>query len=530
MRAAAMYGPLGALVLTAAAVSPAGGSPGVLSAPVPATGSVRQPDTARGTAEAAQRAGAAGIDWRDCPEAEALPLDVECGEVTVPLDYAAPDGRTIGLTVSRKPASGPKAGRRGPLLYNPGGPGSSGMGFPLFPTVRGALWKKLNKAYDFVGYAPRGVGRSAPLSCQDPRKFAARPGSSPPRTYADKLRTRKHAAAYARGCARQHGAQLRHFTTPDNARDLEVLRAALGEGGLSFYGVSWGTYLGSVYATLFPGHVRRLVLDSVVDPREERLWYHSNLRQNLAFERRWSNWKRWVAEHRDVYHLGSTPRQVQAHFDRARAELDRRPGPVGARHVTAHYVNVGYDDDTWAEHASALADFRRGDTTPLVQLVHPDPEGADAAENSNAVRNAVLCSDAPWPRRWERWERDSIRIGRAAPFHTWGSLRTNLPCAYWKTPPARPLDVGTAPGELPPVLLTAATRDAATPYSGAVETHRRLPGSSLVTERGAGRHGVGDGNKCVDAHIAAYLLHGRTPGASVDCAARAEPEPVRRSG
>lgn len=534
MRTAAMLSTFGALALTAGAVTPASGSPGRLPDPVPAAGAVEEAFTARGTAKAAERAAAAGIDWTKCPDSEGLPTTVRCGKVTVPLDYAEPDGRKIRLTVSRKRATGPAEDRQGPLLYNPGGPGSSGMGFPLFPTVAGKLWTKLNKAYDFVGYAPRGVGRSAPLSCRDAEKSAEGPHRSPRHpSAAYKRKMNERAAAYARGCAERHGSGLEHFTTPDNARDLDVLRAALGRQQLSFYGASWGTYLGSVYATLFPGHVRRLVLDSVVDPGAQHIWYKSNLDQNPAFERRWTDWKKWVAKHHSVYGLGGTPHRVQRNFERARDALDREQsgGRAGSKELLAGYLDVGYDDSTWAEHASALADFRKGNPKPLVEKVSGDPEGSDSAENSKAVYNAVQCADAPWPRDWSRWNRDNTRLNRTAPFNTWGNVWLNLPCAYWEAPSAQPLDIGAAPGQLPPVLLLASTRDAATPYRGALETRSRLPGSSLVTEKGAGNHGVADGNRCADAHIASYLLNGRTPGPAATCKARPEPEAVYdRSG
>ncbi|NLU65830.1 alpha/beta hydrolase [Streptomyces sp. HNM0574] len=533
MRTAALYGTLGAVALTATTVtgvapSPAQAAGGRLPDPLPASGAVERALAARGVAEAARDAAAAGIDWRTCPDSEGLPPTVRCGTVTVPLDYTAPRGEKIRLTVSRKQATGPRAERQGPLLHNPGGPGGNGMTFPMFPVVTGKVWKRLNSAYDFVGYAPRGVGRSAPLSCQDPAAFQR----GPHRSLRDpgpefKRKQNQRAAAYARGCARKYGERLSHFTTADNARDLDVLRAALGQRRLNFYGASYGSYLGSVYATLFPGHVRRLVLDSVVDPSEESIWYESNLRQNTAFERRWKDWKRWTAKHRATYRLGSTPRQVQRVFDQARDAADRgRLGRgVGAKELLAGYLDVGYDDSTWARHAAALADFRGGDPTGLRQLLAPDPHSARDEENSNAAYNAVQCADAPWPRDWRSWDEDNTRLARTAPFHTWENAWMNLPCAHWDVDPGHPVDVGAPPGVLPPVLLLSASRDAATPHEGAVATWRRLPGSSLVTERGAGDHGVAGGNRCADRHLERYLLDGTTPGPTATCPARPAPRP-----
>lgn len=531
MRVPAIHGSigaLGALALTLATAAPAGAR----------TGSVPDPfaDIRRGvgTAVAADAAAAAGVDWGKCPAAESLPAPVECGKVAVPVDYSRPHGEKIRLTVSRKRATGPAGDRRGPLLYNPGGPGGSGMPFPLFGSALGGVWKKLNRAYDFVGYAPRGVGRSAPLSCEDPEKFAKTPNGSPAHpSAAFKKAKRKQAAAYARGCARAQGHRLDHYTTPDNARDLEVLRAAVGSRKLNFLGSSYGSYLGAAYATLFPDHVGRLVLDSVVDPRRDRIWYRSNLDQNPAFEHRWSDWKRWVAAHHAAYGLGRTSGDVQRVFDRARTAADRRTldggsslgRSVGSKEILSGFLDVGYDDAAWPGRAAALAAYHRGDPRRLLSLAAPDPHGATADENGNAVYNAVQCSDAPWPRAWSRWDRDNTALARRAPFNTWENAWMNLPCAYWKGKQSKPLEIGAAPGALPPVLLLAATRDAATPYGGAVETWRRLPGSSLVTEKGAGTHGVAGGNACADRHLTAYLLDGKTPGRSAACAARPAPKP-----
>jgi pimeloyl-ACP methyl ester carboxylesterase len=546
VRAAAIFGALGALVLTAATVVPASGTtpgaPGNHGAPgalhplaVSQPLSLYGTREAIGTAVAAGHAAAAGIRWKKCPAVERLPSPVRCGKVAVPVDYARPRGAKIHLTVSRGRASGPTAKRQGPLLYNPGGPGGSGMLFPLFGTVLGGVWKKLNSRYDFVGYAPRGVGRSGALTCGP--KTSPRGHHSPLHpSAAFKKAMRAWAAGYAEGCAKRHGARLDHYTTPDNARDLDVLRAALGQRRLNFLGTSYGTYIGAVYATLFPHHVRRFVLDSVVNPRRDKIWYQSNLDQDPAFERRWNDWKTWVARHEKVYGLGRTGRAVQRHFDAARSAFDHgRVGGsaarrIGAREVLGGFLDVGYDDRKWASRAAALAEFHKGRPQRLTGLVAPSAKSAREAGNSNAVYNAVQCSDAPWPRDWARWDRDNTALARTAPFNTWENAWMNLPCAYWHSAHAQPIEVRSLPGGLPPVLLLAATRDAATPYAGAVETRRRLAGSSLVTEKGSGTHGVAGGNSCVDRHLTRYLLTGTTPGRGATCTARPAPKPVYDRG
>lgn len=303
MRALALYGTIGSLMVTALATAPAGGATGAVGAP---------------PAPVAHR-----LEFGRCAPVEHLPSSVECGTLTVPLDYAHPDGRKIHLTVSRARATA-RGERQGSLVFNPGGPGASSMEFPLYGGL--PKWSRLARAYDFVGYAPRGVGRSAPLSCQDPKKFAKVPTDS--QVHPDAAFKRKKVAearAYARGCVRRAGAALPFYNSVNNARDLDMLRAALGERRLTFMGASYGTYFGAVYATLFPGHVRRMIFDSVVNPAPRQIWYRNNLDQDIAFERRWGDWLRWVARHNGQYHLGTTRQAVQRRYDTAVTKLRRAP-------------------------------------------------------------------------------------------------------------------------------------------------------------------------------------------------------------
>ncbi|MFW6692397.1 alpha/beta hydrolase [Streptomyces sp. MAR4 CNX-425] len=530
MRAAVLYGILGSLALTGLAAAPAAdaartGTPVGL----PVSRAADGPE-ARGVAVAAARAAEAGVDFGACPAAEGLPAPVECGTVAVPLDYARPHGRQLKLTVSHVGATGPRAGRQGRLVFNPGGPGASGMYFPLLS--RSPEWRRLAETYDFVGYAPRGVDRSGALSCQAPGEFTQAPSHTAEHPSGREKRARiARARAYADGCAGNAG--LRHYTSLNNARDLDVLRAALGERRLTYLGASYGTYFGSLYAALFPGHVRRMVFDSPVDPDPRQIWYGNNLRQSAAFEERWTDWQRWVARHDDVYRLGGSRWEVAAAYQRARRMIEKDPagGRVGTAQLQAAFLRAAYADDYWAPAATALADYLAGRPKALVEFAADDPADDAAEENGNAVYTAVECNDAPWPTDWETWDRDNSRLARVAPFETWENAWMNLPCAFWSAPRQRPLDVRTAPGELPPVLLLAAERDAATPYRGARELARRLGGSaSLVTEKDAGSHGLAGGpNGCVTQHVETYLLTGRTPG-DVHCAPHPEPEAERSAG
>lgn len=486
---------------------------------------------ARGAELAAARAARSGIDWKDCPADWGLAKPIQCGWVTVPLDYARPDGKQIRLAVDRHVSTGTKGERQGALLYNPGGPGGSGLRFPTRITNKNPLWANTAKAYDFVGFDPRGVGHSAPISCVDPQEFVKAPKADPvPDSEADKLAQRKLAAEYADGCAERSGAMLPHMTTPNTARDLDVIRAALGEKKLNFIGVSYGTYLGAVYGTLFPGHVRRMVVDSVVDPSRDNIWYQANLNQDIAFQERWDDWKAWVAKNDSVLHIGDTPEKVEQAWQTLRATAKKNPigGVVGPAELIGFFQSAPYYDSSWAPVARTWSAYLKGDTQALVDAAGPDMsdiEGNIASENGNAVYTAVECADAKWPTSWRRWDRDNSRLHERYPFMTWANAWMNLPCATWPAKQRTPLNVKTRKG-LPPVLIVQSERDAATPYAGAVELHKRFKGSRLITERNAGSHGVtGLVNPCVNERVDAYLLTGRTDRADVTCDPHATPKP-----
>ncbi|GAA4815593.1 alpha/beta hydrolase [Streptomyces ziwulingensis] len=421
--------------------------------------------------------------------------------------------------------------RQGALIYNPGGPGGSGLRFPTRVTAKNPIWTKTAEAYDFVGFDPRGVGRSAPISCVDPQEFVKAPKADPvPHSEADKRAQRKLAREYAEGCAERSGAMLPHLTTPNTARDLDVIRAALGEKKLNYLGVSYGTYLGAVYGTLFPGHLRRMIVDSVVNPSREKIWYQANLDQDVAFERRWRDWQDRVAKNDAAYHLGDTRAEVQAQWLRLRAAAAQSPlgGVVGPSELTGFFQSAPYYDSAWTTVASVFSAYVAGDTQARVDAAAPDPTdtaGNASSENGNAVYTAVECADAQWPADWRTWDRDNTRLHSRHPFLTWYNAWLNLPCATWPAKQNTPLDVHTGKG-LPPVLIVQSERDAATPYEGAVALHKRFKGSRLITERDAGSHGVtGLVNRCVNDRVDAYLLTGKVGARDVTCAPHATPKP-----
>jgi pimeloyl-ACP methyl ester carboxylesterase len=506
---------------------------GTVAAPAASADSRHGQDReARGVAIAAARAAKAGIDWQDCPEDWGLDKPIQCGWVTVPLDYAHPDGKQVKLAVDRVRSTGTPRERQGALIYNPGGPGGSGLRFPTRVTTNNKVWANVATAYDFVGFDPRGVGHSAPISCMDPQEYVKAPKMDPvPDSEADKLAQRKLAREYADGCLERTGrAMLQQMTTPNTARDLDVIRAALGEKKLNYLGVSYGTYLGAVYGTLFPSHVRRMVVDSVVNPDRDNIWYQANLNQDIAFETRWKDWEDWVAANDATYHLGTTRDAVQAKWLALRATAKNNPigGVVGPAELLGFFQSAPYYDSSWASVATVFSKYVAGDTQALVDAATPDMSdiaGNISAENGNAVYTAVECTDAKWPTSWRTWDRDNTRLNAKYPFLTWSNAWMNLPCATWPVKQQTPVEVRTGKG-LPPVLIVQSTRDAATPYQGAVELHKRFKGSRLITEKNAGSHGVtGLVNPCINDRVDTYLLTGRVDRTDVTCAPHATPQP-----
>ena len=291
----------------AAAGCTSGGSPGAAGLASPSAAS---PPGATGQA--------GELHWHPCP---IPPAAMQCASLQVPLDYRHPAGRKITLALSKVPATAPAAQQQGDLLVNPGGPGASGLS--LAADVAAGLNPTVASEYNIVGFDPRGVGSSVPALHCDPSFFAGvRPDYIPANTHAEQVLAGR-AKSYAADCQRRYGWLLPFMTTADTARDMDSIRAALGQQKISYFGYSWGTYLGQVYATLFPHRLRRMVLDSVVNP--QGVWYADNIDQDYAFEGRIRAFFSWIAAHDAVYHLGSTPAQVQQAWYRARARLEAHP-------------------------------------------------------------------------------------------------------------------------------------------------------------------------------------------------------------
>ena len=460
------------------------------------------------TSGAARQAPA--LQWHPCTVSGAA---MQCASLAVPLDYRHPSGRTITLALSMVPATAPADKQQGDLLVNPGGPGGSGRF--LAAVVAYGMDHPVASRYNVIGFDPRGVGASVPaLRCDRDFFAGVRPDYVPATRAAEQVLIGR-ARAYAADCQRRFGWLLPYMTTEDAARDMDSIRAALGQQKLSYLGYSYGTYLGQVYATLFPGRVRRMVLDSTVDPTGA--WYADNLSQDYAFQSRIQAFFSWVAAHAASYQLGTTRAQVQQAWYRARAALASHPiagphGPmIGPDEFDDTMLQGGYNNAYWPGLAAALAAYLH--TGAAAGVISEYRAIGGQSENEFAVYNAVECSDVNWPRNWAQWNADARRIYRTAPFEAWDNTWFNAACAFWPVHgPAQPPAIRGA--GLPPILMIQGSLDAATPYQGAQVAHRVLPSARMVVVEGGGNHGQSlsdPPNLCVNDYLNAYLTTGAVP-------------------
>ncbi|WP_043218580.1 alpha/beta hydrolase [Streptomyces sp. 351MFTsu5.1] len=448
---------------------------------------------------------AAKVSWKKCGTENTPTL--QCGSVKVPLDYAHPKGRQITLALSRVPHTAKKY--QGPLLVNPGGPGGSGLGLAGF--VAGSLPKAVASQYDVIGFDPRGVGKSSPaLDCKPGYFNPVRPASVP-KTPAIEKANLERAKSFAAACGRKYASVLPYINTINAVKDMDSIRKSLGAKKINYFGYSYGTYLGQVYAKLFPGNVRRLVLDSIVDP--DGVWYDANISQDYAFDARQKALMAWIAKYDSTYKLGTNPARIEAKWYAMQAQLAKTPagGKVGAAELEDTFIPGGYYNGYWPDLATAFAAYVNDkNAAPLVEA-YENLAAIDASgDNGYSIYTAVQCRDASWPRDWKQWQKDNWAVYKKAPFMAWSNAWYNAPCAFWPTKTLKPVNVANS--KLPPVLLFQATNDAATPYQGGVTVHRLLKHSSLVVEQGGGNHGISlSGNACLDKYLAKYLTDGTVP-------------------
>lgn len=450
----------------------------------------------------------------------------QCSTMKAPLDYANPDGKTIDLALVRTKAS-PDSGdaRLGSLVFNFGGPGSSGVSD--LPFGAGDLdypYAKLQKRYDLVSFDPRGVGDSSGVECLDTKAMDAwlATDATPDDTTEEKAFS-LGGQAFARACASSSGDVLEHVGTQEAARDLDLMRGVLGEKKLNYFGISYGTQLGGVYAHLFPENVGRTVFDGVVDPTKDVL--ATKLGQAKGFQGALQTFVKDCVKRKGCVFEGKDPASSEKAITALIESLDKKPLPAGGgRQLTESLAVNGIaaalygDRMTWNLLSGGLTAAAEGDGSLIMFLSDGlNDRGDDGYSSLNTSFEAVTCADYK-----DRFTTDDVHKNlpefrkASAVFGEWIAW-TLLECTGWPVDGhASTIDV-TAVGA-DPILVIGNTGDPATPYEGAKNMADALGkgvGVNLTVD-GEG-HGTYGGNKCMTALVDTYLLDGTVPRNDTTC-------------
>jgi len=437
----------------------------------------------------------------------------------VPLDYAHPDKGTISIALNRKPATD-KANRIGSVLTNPGGPGASGI---QFLQGEAASMTNLNRRFDLIGFDPRGIGQSAPVRClTGPEEDTFNALDSVLDDQQEKQAYIDADKNFAAGCMQRSAQVLPFVDTVSAAKDMDLIRAAVGDDKLTYLGFSYGTFLGQTYAHLFPTRVRALALDGVLDNSVS-----SNdllLAQLVGFEH---NLQAFLADC-NSRKSSSTPCAYAASGDPATkltdlmTRLDTSPMPVGSRALTRSLGVIGvllglYSESFWPTLDQALAATDKGSGALLLRLADFYlARNADGTyDNETDANFAVNCLDRPVTADVAAYDQLGPQYAKASPLFGPAFQYSNLGCAYWPVPPTGHVGPMSADGA-PPILLVGGTGDPATPYAWAQAVNKQLAGSVLLTRNGNG-HTSYDASACAHSAIDAYLINLTLPAVGAVC-------------
>ncbi|MER5790913.1 alpha/beta hydrolase [Streptomyces sp. NPDC001980] len=457
------------------------------------------------------------LDWGRCKATSdsAAPGDEwRCATLKVPLDWAKPDGETIGLALIREQASGGSGKRIGSLLFNFGGPGGSGVStMPYFATTVSALRER----YDLVSWDPRGVGASEGIRCRSDKDVqSAESIDATPDTPAEETAYFQDAADFGKGCEKAAGKLIAHVSTTDTARDMDLMRQVLGDTKMHYFGISYGTELGGVYAHLFPKKVGRLILDAVVDPTADSVGQEKN--QAAGFQRALDDY---------LKSTGQDPEQGSRKIVDLLKRLDATPLPTSSgRKLTQSLAVTGivlplYSQDSWPTLTSALKAAEEGDGSELLSLADQYNERDSAGHYGTTTHSqrVISCLDdkerptlAETKKRLAEFEKVSPVFGDFLGWDSAGWCHDWPVAGQWDTPEV------SAPGAAP-ILLVGNTGDPATPYEGARRMADEL-GKGVgveLTWKGEGHGAYGSGSDCVDSAVNAYLVSGTVPKDGTVC-------------
>jgi pimeloyl-ACP methyl ester carboxylesterase len=451
---------------------------------------------------------AAAFEWQPCHR------EYECAVLTVPLDYSGAAPGTVDFGVMRWRAAAPDA-RIGSLVINPGGPGGSGTDFLRSRSVEG--WSELHQHFDIIGFDPRGVGDDGPaVDCVD--DLDSYFDVADPYSPADEAELIRVTMEFADGCEQRSGWLLPFLSAEFVVRDIDQIRIALGEEQISYLGFSYGTYLGSLYAELFPTRVRAMVLDGAVNPAlDAREWQKQ---QAIGFETAFNAFAA-NCDQDPSCQLRELPGGAARAYDTLMDELQVRPLPVASRTLGRSEAENGvlvalYNRGSWPFLATAIADALDGDGELLFSMfdsfVGRDEDGG--YDDSTEIYRAVSCVDLAFPTdlaeyaAWaDEFEGVAPRFGRALAYE-------HIDCATWPAPPAT---VPSITGEgAPPILIVGTTRDPATPLIWAQALAAQLVSGVLVEVDGDGHTAYGR-NDCLTRIVDVYLTELEAPESGTKC-------------
>ncbi|MEU9042475.1 MULTISPECIES: alpha/beta fold hydrolase [unclassified Kitasatospora] len=456
----------------------------------------------------------------------------ECTTFRVPLDYDRPGDGELTLAAARAAAepsatgAGTGAGshdpRLGSLLLNPGGPGGSAVEY--LESAARTYDLGVRARYDLVGLDPRGVGRSSPVTCLSGDRMDA--FTAVDLTPGDQHGIDALVAAdkeFAEGCRKQAGTALGHLSTVEAARDMDVLRALLGDERLNFVGKSYGTFLGATYAGLFPTRVGRLLLDGAMDPALDSVT--GNRTQAGGFETAWAAFAKDCAKLEDCP-LGRTEQQVGEQLGALFAAVQTASLPTtdSGRRLTESQATTGvieamYADFLWPRLRTALADAKAGDGTGLLMLsdAYYGREADGSYPNLMFANTAVNCLDLPAPFRGpEEVQRAVPDFEQVSPHFGRDMAWMALTCAYWPVRATGTAHTIRAAGAAP-IVVVGTTRDPATPYAWAQSLAGQLESGRLLTFDGDGHTAYGRHSACVDGAVNRFLLTGEAPEPGKRC-------------
>ncbi|MGW3668218.1 alpha/beta hydrolase [Streptomyces sp. NPDC005141] len=474
------------------------------------------------------------LNWKACPapsEAEGggsapspLPGGTEwqCATLKVPLDWAKPKGDTIGLALIRAKTSGAPSKRIGSLIFNFGGPGGSGV--TTLPTF-GKDYAALRTRYDLVSFDPRGVGRSAGVKCENDRQLDEYfQQDATPDDAAEQQELLQNTRTFNAACEKNSGKVLPHVRTTDAARDMDLMRQVLGDDKLHYFGISYGTELGGVYAHLFPKNVGRAVFDGVVDPTQNP--EQSSLGQARGFQLALDNFAEDCTSKVEDCPIGDTAQDVKDRIAKLLKDLETKPIPgVFPRELTQTAATSGiaqslYSKDFWEYLTEGLQQAYDGDGRVLMLLSDSMNGRSENGQYSNiaAANVSINCADDK-PRYTADQVQSIVPEFRAASplfgdYLAWGMVS----CTDWAVAGAADHPDVSAPGSAP-ILVVGNTGDPATPYEGARAMVGAL-GEGVgveLTYKGQGHGAYDSKNKCVQGAVNGYLLQGKVPSSGTVC-------------